>query len=853
MADRRRSFIGSALARDLGALLILLAFPLLILRDPVIGGKSFAINDMDLFLPWSHVSESGSQIQNNSGTDGTLTFYPRKVFARDEFREGRVPLWNPHHCTGLPFQADPHTALFHPPNILYNWLAPERAMAILALLQLALGGFLAYAFLRNTTLGRLPSLVGALLFQGNPFFLTHIVNPTNVDSGLWLPGALLFLERGIQGKRMIASLVAFSGCIAFSILGGFPPVAVYAWYMVAIYGAFLIWRTKDRPARKRGVGFLCAGLALGLMIAAVQLLPALELGRFSGRKTVSYEDFRAIFLPFEALVTVVIPDFFGVPTRSWLGLFCAATRDQVYEDDFWRNSYLENTGYLGILALVLAGIQIYRSPRRPITIFWLCVAVTSLSMTLGHPTFRLAYHLLPGFTFSRICRIQYVYGTGIAVLAAWGLHGLMIRRPLWTRARLATVAGSYLALCTVVLAIALPPHLDKQASLRDFDDRGHVVEHSSDWLENRQSAWDIAWRRILWNHDTWLRSVLLFLGLLGASVAMVGAYAAGWISRRVFGALCVYLITLDLAQESRGFLTFQDEFYTSSQPGSMALLQERRATTPPSTRIVRYGDFREILPPNSAMVYGLDDVQGANALLPHRYGEFMGLIDPEMFVGFKKIIAIPHMASLDSPLLDLLGVRYVLSTRYIPTGIEIDDETGLKGLNLIYNGEIKIYENEDAMPRAFVVDRVRPAAPGDSTLAVLRDPTFDPAREVVLPTFAAASVDLESTTDQGPPGTVEALDYTSTQIVAQVQLDHPGYLVVTDALFPGWTAELDGEPTPILRANHIFRAVALPAGAHRVTMEFRPRAIRIGGIITLITLLGCIAAAVRYRSPSCTS
>lgn len=852
MADPRHPFLGSRLARDLGALLVLLAFPLLILRDPVIGGQSFAINDMDLFLPWGHVNESVGEIQNNSGTDGTLTFYPRKVFSREEFRNGRVPLWNPHHCTGLPFQADPHTALFHPPNLLYNVMAPERAMALLALLQLSLSGFLAYAFLRNAHLGRMPSLVGALLYQGNPFFLTHIVNPTNVDSGLWLPGALLFLDRGIAGKRPVASLVAFAGCIAFSILGGFPPVAVYAWYMVAIYGLFRIWRTRDRSARKRGLGFLAGGLTLGLMIAAVQILPAMELGRFSGRKTVSYEDFRAIFLPFESLVSLAIPDFFGLPTRSWLGLFCAATRDQVYEDDFWRNSYLENTGYLGILALVLAGIQIYRSPRRPITIFWLSVAMVSLSMTLGLPTFRLAYHLFPGFTFSRICRIQYLYGTGIAVLAAYGLQGLWIRRPRWTQQRLTKVVVGYVAFCSVVLAIALPPHFDKQEALRSFGDRGHVVEHSSDWLENRQSAWDIAWRRILWNHDTWLRSVLLFLGFLGASIALVGAYSAGWLSRRVFGALCVYLVTLDLAAESRGFLTFQEEFYPSTLPGSLTMLREQSSKASPETRIVRYGDFREILPPNSTVVYGLDDVQGANALLPQRYGEFMALIDPDMFVGFKKIIAVPHMTSLDSPLLDLLGVRYVLSTRYIPTDISNED-AHIDALKLVYNGEIKVYENADALPRAFVVDRVRKASPGKATLTALADPEFDPAREVVLPLGAESPGENKGRVSSAPPGTVDELDYTSSRVVADLTMERPGYLVLTDALFPGWTAEVNGEPTSILRANHVFRAVFLPAGAHRVTMEFRPHAIRIGGIITLITILGCIVATLRNRSRSCTS
>ncbi len=50
-----------------------------------------------------------------------------------------------------------------------------------------------------------------------------------------------------------------------------------------------------------------------------------------------------------------------------------------------------------------------------------------------------------------------------------------------------------------------------------------------------------------------------------------------------------------------------------------------------------------------------------------------------------------------------------------------------------------------------------------------------------------------------------------------------GYLFLSDPFYPGWQAELDGEPVPILRADYAFRAVATPAGSgHTVTMTFRP-------------------------------
>src|SRR5262249_20886363 len=66
----------------------------------------------------------------------------------------------------------------------------------------------------------------------------------------------------------------------------------------------------------------------------------------------------------------------------------------------------------------------------------------------------------------------------------------------------------------------------------------------------------------------------------------------------------------------------------------------------------------------------------------------------------------------------------------------------------------------------------------------------------------------------------------------EASLGSPGVLVLADRDYPGWVAEVDGSRAPILLANSTFRAVALPAGSHRVVFRYRPLSVYAGGIVS---------------------
>jgi uncharacterized membrane protein YfhO len=79
----------------------------------------------------------------------------------------------------------------------------------------------------------------------------------------------------------------------------------------------------------------------------------------------------------------------------------------------------------------------------------------------------------------------------------------------------------------------------------------------------------------------------------------------------------------------------------------------------------------------------------------------------------------------------------------------------------------------------------------------------------------------------------------------EAALDQPGYVVLLDAWDPGWRATVDGSETPVLRANVAFRAVAVPAGRHRIELRYRPRSVLAGLLVSATVLLAAALLAVR--------
>ncbi|MCA9883818.1 MAG: YfhO family protein, partial [Anaerolineae bacterium] len=174
----------------------------------------------------------------------------------------------------------------------------------------------------------------------------------------------------------------------------------------------------------------------------------------------------------------------------------------------------------------------------------------------------------------------------------------------------------------------------------------------------------------------------------------------------------------------------------------------------------------------------------------------------------------------------------------------VDTRTGdfwqvpLDGWLRVLSSDIKIYARPNPLGRAYIVPNARivpDTTEGDiAAIEQMRQTSFDPAQTVILHTDDMPDVQALGT------GTATITHYENTRVEITAKSDDGGYLVLSDAYFPGWQATIDAEAVPIIRANSMFKAIMLPPGEHDVVFEFVPSwlwALPFGAICWVISLL----------------
>jgi hypothetical protein len=242
----------------------------------------------------------------------------------------------------------------------------------------------------------------------------------------------------------------------------------------------------------------------------------------------------------------------------------------------------------------------------------------------------------------------------------------------------------------------------------------------------------------------------------------------------------------------------------------------------------------------------LESVRGYNPLDIFRYREYLQFCanEDEPLRALEGVFTYPVLGNfsfVNRSLLDLLGVRYRLrpSSEPLPgdgwRAVKEDREPSGFNISSSRGGLQKlppytVYENLQALPRAFVVPRAKPLPARPDVLQALKATNF---RETVLLEGYPGRAEGTSTARFRPAVFLVSLP---NRVELRVEADGPGFLVLTDVWYPGWTCTVDGEVTPLYRANYVFRAVAVPAGTHKVVFQFEPASYRLGKHITVAAL-----------------
>ena len=164
-------------------------------------------------------------------------------------------------------------------------------------------------------------------------------------------------------------------------------------------------------------------------------------------------------------------------------------------------------------------------------------------------------------------------------------------------------------------------------------------------------------------------------------------------------------------------------------------------------------------------------------------------------------------------------------------------------------GHLKIYENPDAFPRVFLVDKYHTAKSYTEAQDKLKNSDFNLREEIVIENDQVNQFEKLGPLSQEAEANI--ISYEPNEVKIKVKNDSPAFLVLTDSYYPGWRAYIDGEETTIYRTNGLVRSVLVPGGEHTVTFSYLPDSFLSGVAISLITvgiLFGFIVYSRRKKT-----
>jgi len=756
--------------------------------------------------PWNQVPPRATG--NTLFIDPTSNFenYPYDLYVASHLRDGRFPLWDPYSGLGVPVVGNIVNAPFYPLKIILYTLPYWESYDLYKLIQYFVAGLGMYLYVRSMVKARSPTrrvgiyapLVSAFVWMFS-YRLISFMNHVTFNVEILFPWMLYFIDRYVR-QREVKYLSLAGIVVGVQWLGGMPETS----FIFSVVGAaYIVVAELDRlrwglqylaTFLKRTTATLLATFGIGIGLAAINLLPFTEmyLNSFNYHTT----QYGIVPAPTRDLITMFMPTYFN---RMFVGYF----------------DHFTVSAFAGVIPLVLALYGLLgRWWFEKRTVFIVSVLVIFMALDFGVPGFILIGRL-PGFDLSSQAWNFWIFPFCIAVLASIGVTRMLLVSRIEFRRILAAI--STVALLPLLLVQQLPANL------------------SSTYREPQAGILAL---------EAFLGTVLVFTiaifvaGKIGQRL-LARAHCPRVAPAKLFGCVLLVLVFSELFLQSFAFpspsLSFERFNYPSTR--SITYLQKHLGT-------YRFIGLDGFLPADYGALFGISEVNYFSSMYPNRYLQFVGAIWPDA----PAKMATPGITFgvYDSPLLDLVAVKYVVANN---NTILSSAQPGK--FTPVYNAEVRIWQNNNAFPRAFAVNRAFLAA--NDTVAPLTSGLVNLRTTVVLypndDCEERALSQLIRKLDDGeakqPITTI--ISYTSDQVSIAEESDVPGFLFLSDTYFPGWRAYVDGRAVSIYRADFIFRAVFLDAGHHKIVFRYEPETVFLGVVIMSLTVLITIAVNLRRR------
>jgi hypothetical protein len=244
-------------------------------------------------LQWAVFVPRANETTRNGQGAHTIDFHsyflPRYLYGNEELLAGRLPVWNRLEFAGLPFLATIQPAALYPPKIAcYALFAPEHATAAFLIAHQLLLAVGALVFLRSQGIGAFGAFVGAAFLAFNSTLLAANHHPNQLGSVAWIPWIFWLTDR-VARTRRLAPIAALASAVALQLLAGYPEFPLQTAMLLGIAACVGLALGAWPPPAWRTLARLAAALALGALLAGIQLVPLAELVAQSARATIARE------------------------------------------------------------------------------------------------------------------------------------------------------------------------------------------------------------------------------------------------------------------------------------------------------------------------------------------------------------------------------------------------------------------------------------------------------------------------------------------------------------------------------------------------------------------------------------
>ena len=371
-------------------------------------------------------------------------FYPWLEFVQSSLQHGRVPFWDNALFAGYPFLANPQVAFFYPLTWLAILLPLNLGFSLYLIVHLWLAGWGMYLFvneqlkmnkeqkgshhspftIHNSQFIIAPAFLAALTFMFSGFFAARIYagHIGLLAVHVWVPWLLLATSWSVR-KRSWPTAVVAGVPFGLAILAGHTTSLIYVGLIWGAWVLFLMaphlwarqWGEVSTAVRQVAI----AGV-IGLLLASIQLLPLLQLTQAADRTTSADFAFASGFsFPPSHLITLLVPEFFGEPTRA----------------GYWSvPTFEELAAYVGLLPLLILPLALRRATRS--IWFFVGLGLVGILLALGSYgfLFEMIYTIFPPFRLARApgrAMFLYVFSASALLGLVLGQRGEPLRTDWW--------------------------------------------------------------------------------------------------------------------------------------------------------------------------------------------------------------------------------------------------------------------------------------------------------------------------------------------------------------------------------------------------------------------------------------